>query len=130
MSINLHWMRCTNRHTYSSPGTYTMYMEDPNRNYGVVNIPNSVNVPMYVQTILVINPFLGYNNSPTLLNPPVDVGCVDQIFIHNPGAYDVDGDSLSYRLVNLQNHRWNRYTRDLHSPQPAIPFRSMLLPVI
>lgn len=92
----------TNRHTYSSPGTYTMYMEDPNRNYGVVNIPNSVNVPMYVQSVLVINPFLGYNNSPTLLNPPVDIGCVNQIFIHNPGAYDIDGDSLSYRIVNCK----------------------------
>jgi gliding motility-associated-like protein len=89
----------TNRHTYSSPGTYTIFMEDPNRNYGVVNIPNSVNVPMYVQSQLVINPFLGYNNSPTLLNPPIDIGCVNQVFIHNPGAYDVDGDSLSYRIV-------------------------------
>jgi gliding motility-associated-like protein len=89
----------TNRHTYSSPGTYMMSMEDPNRNYGVVNIPNSVNVPMYVQTMLVINPFLGFNNSPTLLNPPIDVGCVGQVFVHNPGAFDVDGDSLSYRLV-------------------------------
>jgi gliding motility-associated-like protein len=92
----------SNRHTYSSPGTYTMYMEDPNRNYGVVNIPNSVNVPMYVQTVLVINPFLGYNNSPVLLNPPIDVGCVDQVFVHNPGAYDIDGDSISYRLVNCK----------------------------
>jgi gliding motility-associated-like protein len=89
----------TNRHTYSSPGTYVLSMEDPNRNYGVVNIPNSVNVPMYVQTVLVINAFLGYNNSPTLLNPPIDVGCVGQVFIHNPGAYDIDGDSLSYKLV-------------------------------
>lgn len=92
----------TNRHTYSSPGSYMLYMEDPNRNYGVVNIPNSVNVPMYVQTLLVINPFLGYNNSPTLLNPPIDVGCVNQVFIHNPGAYDIDGDSLSYRIVNCK----------------------------
>ena len=49
----------SNRHTYSSPGTYILSMEDPNRNYGVINIPNSVNVPMYVQTVLVINPFLG-----------------------------------------------------------------------
>jgi gliding motility-associated-like protein len=92
----------TNRHTYSSPGTYVMYMEDPNRNLGVINIPNSVNVPMYVQTTLVINPFLGYNNSPVLLNPPIDVGCVNQVFIHNPGAYDPDGDSLSYKLVNCK----------------------------
>lgn len=92
----------TNRHSYSSPGTYMIYMEDPNRNLGVVNIPNSVNVPMYVQTQLVINPFLGYNNSPVLLNPPIDLGCVNQVFIHNPGAYDVDGDSLSYRLVSCK----------------------------
>lgn len=92
----------TNRHTYSSPGTYVLYLEDPNRNYGVVNIPNSVNVPMFVQTELIINPFLGYNNSPVLLNPPVDVGCVNEIFIHNAGAYDIDGDSLSYRLVNCK----------------------------
>lgn len=92
----------TNRHTYSSPGTYLLTMEDPNRNYGVVNIPNSVNVPMFVQTELIINPFLGFNNSPVLLNPPIDVGCVGQIFIHNPGAYDIDGDSLSYRLVKCK----------------------------
>ena len=92
----------TNRHTYSSPGTYILYMEDPNRNLGVVNIPNSVNVPMYVQTQLVINPFLGYNNSPVLLNSPIDLGCVNQIFIHNPGAYDIDGDSLSYKLVSCK----------------------------
>jgi gliding motility-associated-like protein len=92
----------SNRHTYSSPGTYLLSMEDPNRNYGVVNIPNSVNVPMYVQTEIVINPFLGFNNSPTLLNPPVDVGCVGQVFIHNAGAYDIDGDSLSYRLVKCK----------------------------
>jgi gliding motility-associated-like protein len=92
----------SNRHTYSSPGTYLLSMEDPNRNYGVVNIPNSVNVPMYVQTELVINPFLGFNNSPTLLNPPIDVGCVGQVFIHNAGAFDIDGDSLSYRLVECK----------------------------
>lgn len=92
----------TNRHTYSSPSTYILYMEDPNRNYGVLNIPNSVNVPMYVETELVINPFLGYNNSPVLLNPPIDIGCVGQVFIHNPGAYDIDGDSLSYKLVNCK----------------------------
>ena len=89
----------TNRHTYSSPGTYKISLEDPNRNFGVMNIPNSVNVPLYLETVLTINPLLGINNSPVLLNPPIDNGCVDQIYIHNPGAYDVDGDSLSYSLI-------------------------------
>ena len=86
-------------HTYSSSGTYLISMEDPDRNYGVVNVPNSVNVPMYIESELVINPFTGYNNSPQLLNAPVDKGCVGKPFYHNPSAYDPDGDSLSYRLV-------------------------------
>ena len=86
-------------HNYSSSGTYTISMEDANRNFGVINVPNSVMVPMHVETELVINPFLGYNNSVQLLNAPVDKGCVGKLFLHNPAAYDPDGDSLSYRLV-------------------------------
>jgi hypothetical protein len=55
-------------HTFPAAGNYTISVEDPNRNFGVVNIPNSVNVPMYVETELIINPFLGNNNSVQLLN--------------------------------------------------------------
>ncbi len=86
-------------HTFPAPGTYTISVEDPNRNNGVINIPNSVNVPMYVESVLVINPFLGFNNSVQLLNPPIDQGCVGKIFVYNPAAYDPDGDSLSFKLV-------------------------------
>ena len=31
-------------HTYPGPGIYKIVVQDPNRNYGIVNIPNSVNV--------------------------------------------------------------------------------------
>lgn len=86
-------------HTFSSSGTYVVSMEDPDRNYGVVNVPNSVGVPMYIETELVISPYLGFNSSVQLLNAPVDKGCVGKPFYHNPSAYDPDGDSLSYRLV-------------------------------
>ena len=89
-------------HNYSSSGTYTISMEDANRNYGVVNVPNSVAVPMYIETELVINPFLGNNNSVQLLNAPVDKGCVGKLYLHNPSAYDPDGDSLSYKLVTCK----------------------------
>ena len=89
-------------HNFSSSGTYTISMEDANRNYGVVNVPNSVMVPMHIETELVINPFLGYNNSVQLLNAPVDKGCVGKLYLHNPSAYDPDGDSLSYRLVTCK----------------------------
>jgi gliding motility-associated-like protein len=86
-------------HTYPAPAIYTLSFEDANRNGGVVNIPNSINIPFFVSTQLIINPFLGINNSVLLLNPPIDQACPGQIFIHNPGAYDPDGDSISYRLT-------------------------------
>ena len=89
-------------HNYSTSGTYVISMEDANRNYGVVNVPNSVMVPMHIETELVINPFLGYNNSVQLLNAPVDKGCVGELYLHNPSAYDPDGDSLSYKLVTCK----------------------------
>jgi len=86
-------------HTYPGPGTYQIVVEDPNRNEGVKNIPNSVNTVFSIKTILVINPQIGYNNTPVLLNPPVDKAALGYTFIHNPAAFDPDGDSLSYKLA-------------------------------
>jgi gliding motility-associated-like protein len=86
-------------HTYPGPGNYNLHMEDPNRNAGICNIPNSVNISFFLTTNLVINPFLPPNSSPVLLNPPIDEACVGQCFEHNPGAYDVEGDSLYYSLT-------------------------------
>jgi hypothetical protein len=89
-------------HVFPGQGSYTVYLEDPNRNYGVLNIPNSVNVPFFIQTEIVINPFLGPNNSVELLAPPIDNGCVNTLYLHNPGAYDADGDSISYKLTDCR----------------------------
>ncbi len=85
-------------HTYSGGSMFTVSMTDPNRNDGINNIPNSVNVPFYIETIVTISPFLGVNNSPVLYNPPIDNACTCKKFIHNPNAIDPDGDSLSYEL--------------------------------
>ncbi|HHJ09408.1 MAG TPA: T9SS type B sorting domain-containing protein [Bacteroidetes bacterium] len=87
------------RHTYPGPGVYKIVVQDPNRNFGVKNIPNSVNVIFSIQTVLMINPALGQNSTPILLNPPFDKAAIGHIFIHNPTAYDPDGDSLSYSLT-------------------------------
>ncbi len=86
-------------HTYPGAGTYVIMMEDPNRNEGVRNIPNSVNIRFAVKTILQINPNLGANNTPIMLNAPIDKAARGQIFVHNPNAYDPDGDSLSYKIA-------------------------------
>ncbi|MBI3521239.1 MAG: T9SS type A sorting domain-containing protein [Bacteroidetes bacterium] len=90
-------------HTYPGPGSYLISMEDPNRNVGVNNIPNSINQPFYIESFLNIPSFgSGKNNSPILTYPPIDNGCVGHCFYHNPGAYDLDGDSLSYELTTCK----------------------------
>lgn len=89
----------TARHTYPGPGEYEIVVQDPNRNFGVENIPNSVNVIFSIKTTLIINPLIGSNSTPVLLNAPIDRAVRGYPFIHNPGAFDYDGDSLSYSLT-------------------------------
>jgi gliding motility-associated-like protein len=89
----------TAKHTFPGPGIYQILMQDPNRNFGIVNIPNSVNVVFSIKTTMIISPEIGNNNTPVLLNFPIDKAALHHIFIHNPSAYDPDGDSLSYKLT-------------------------------
>lgn len=86
-------------HTYSGPGEYLIQMADPNRNEGIVNIINSVDQVFCVQSLLVINPQTGHNNSVQLLNSPKEQACLNRLWEHNPGAFDPDGDLLIYSLV-------------------------------
>lgn len=86
-------------HTYPANGVYTLSYLEANRNAGILNMNNSVETTFYIETLLIIDPFLGCNNTPVLLIPPVDDACVGAIFFHNPGAYDADGDSISYEIT-------------------------------
>lgn len=87
-------------HTYPGGSQYIISLNDPNRVDGIRNINNgmSVNIPFYVESLLVINS-LGFNQSPVLLLPPIDVGCKGKVFKHNPAAYDPDGDSLAFTII-------------------------------
>ena len=38
--------RYIGQHTFPAPATYTISCEDPNRNGGIINIPNSINTPL------------------------------------------------------------------------------------
>jgi len=88
------------RHTFPGPGSYSVRVEDPNRNGGVDNIDNSVNVPFVIETLLRISPFANQrNNSVVLRNDPVDIACTGATYVYNPGAIDFDGDSVSYALA-------------------------------
>lgn len=103
-------------HTYPANDTYVIHMLDPNRNDGVLNIHNSVNEPFFIQSIIKIGTGLGTNSSPTLLNPPTDFGCVHTPFTHNVSAYDGDGDSLSYKMVDCRGANGRELTTT-YSPE-------------
>ncbi len=109
-------------HTYSGQDRYTISMTDPNRNADILNVnpPGSDNVQFHLQTtVSFFNPlFDGYNSSPILLQPPIDIGCVGQPFIHNPNAFEPDGDSLAYHLtIPLQ---------DVDAPVPNYSFPNQI----
>ncbi|MBX2965908.1 MAG: gliding motility-associated C-terminal domain-containing protein [Cyclobacteriaceae bacterium] len=89
----------TIEHTYSGPGRYTISYIEPNRNGFVLNMDHSITTTFYLETQITIDPFFGCNNTPQLLIPPIDRACTGVAFFHNPGAYDPDGDSLSYEFV-------------------------------
>lgn len=86
-------------HTYAGPGRYVISYLEPNRNGGILNIFNSVETRFYIETIINIDPFVGCNNSPRLLVPPIDKACTGSAWFHNPGAYDPDGDSISFQMT-------------------------------
>ncbi|MBD8487240.1 gliding motility-associated C-terminal domain-containing protein [Echinicola sp. CAU 1574] len=95
-------------HTYQGPGQYTIRFLEYNRNDLTLNMDNSVETPFYIETMITIDPFIGVNNSPVLTIPPVDNGQINTRYIHNPGAYDPDGDSIAYRfddVVPLQDYQ-------------------------
>ena len=92
-------------YTFPGPGFYPIVVEDPNRNMGVANIPNSVNVYFSVTTVLRIDRSLGGVTAPIIERYPIDKAAVGQLFVHNPGAYHAGGDVLTYELVPCSRER-------------------------
>jgi len=91
----------SNYHTYPGPlPFYIISVPDPNRISNIININRgaSVNIQFYIEdTLRIFNPiFVGLNSSPVLLYPPIDFACVSDTFLHNPTAFDPDGDSLVF----------------------------------
>lgn len=86
-------------HQYAGPGTYIISIEEPGRNSGILNIPNSVNRYFSLKSVLQISQNLGENNSPVFETPSFAQVLIDSTFTYNCMASETDGDSLSYKLV-------------------------------
>ena len=111
-------------HTYPGRGTYTIFFTDPNRIGNILNInfPNSIDIPFSLtSTFTLLDPqFQGLNNSVRLLQPPIDFACVGRRFVHNPNAFDADGDSLAYEFAIP--------AQSPNSPVPLYLFPDKILP--
>lgn len=97
-------------HTYNAPGAYLIYFTGDNRNSNVVNMTNSNQQNFYIESLVTVDPLLGINSSPILLHLPLDQGIVGQPYLHNPAAFDADGDSITYKLIPSRQWINNRPT--------------------
>ncbi len=89
----------TYTHTFSSPGSYTLSYEVDGRNLGIVNVGVASNTSFYIESQIIIDPFLGINQQPLLTFDPIDNAVTGKTFFHNLGVYDPDGDSISYQVI-------------------------------
>ncbi|MCX7728125.1 MAG: gliding motility-associated C-terminal domain-containing protein [Bacteroidia bacterium] len=111
-------------HSYGAPGLYLVRMYDPMRNNGVLNIPNSGNQVFYIETLLNISDVFNQsyiNNSPQFKIVPRDFACIGKCWIFNAGAYDPDGDSLSYELTECRGIDYNTGQIGVAIPGYAYP---------
>ena len=102
---NINMNEYVTTHTYPGPGNYIICFNQPNRNAGINNIPNSVNQVFSLESFLVIPLFgSGKNTSSVFGNLPLDYGCItNSCYYYNPAATDSDGDSLSYEVFACLN---------------------------
>lgn len=89
-------------HQYKLLGNYYIGYTEFNRVDGVLNMNNSVNTPLYIESMISIQPFLGVNDSPILTIPPIDNANSGELYTYNTGAYDPNGDSLSFEIIPTQ----------------------------
>ena len=89
--------------TFSATGTaYTVSFTEQNRNGGIANINNgsSDQIPFHIAMEIFPSVSDPTNSAPILKVPPIDEAAVNRVYSHNPGAYDPDGDSLSFKLIS------------------------------
>lgn len=91
-------------YTYSGASNYLVSYREDFRNADIQNMSGSVSTTFYVETLVVIDPLI-INSTPFFTVPPIDQGVVGAVFEHNPGAFDPDGDSLSYYFTTPKQNK-------------------------
>ncbi len=89
----------TTDYTYVGNGFYPISYNNSSSYRAVINMPDPFNTPMYVESILKIDTLIGINNSPDFMALLVDSATINETFSYNQGVTDIDGDSLTYKLI-------------------------------
>jgi len=111
----------TVEYTYAGPGIFQVRFFDDNRFANIINMSNSVSTSFYVYSTIRNIPGLS-SDSPVLLNDPIDIACVGELFTHSPGGFDINGDSLAYTLIPSMQYRPNG-TPNVPFPVPVTNFQ-------
>jgi CHU_C Type IX secretion signal domain len=98
-SSDIGFVKYTVEHVFPGPGSYKITYKESFRNKGILNMSNSGGTDFFLETLIIIDPFIGCDYSPVLSVPPIDKGCTGKAWYHNPGASDPDGDLLTYEFV-------------------------------
>lgn len=99
LSLGVKENKYVSQHTYSSLDYYVLTMEDPNRNGGVINVPNSVNVRFAIQNELRISNSNDFNNSAKPTATLISDAQVGIPVLMNLAFYDPDADFLTFELT-------------------------------
>lgn len=87
-------------YTFPTDGTHRVSWVGVNRNNDILNMaPPSDQRSFFIETVININALRGFNSTPVLTVAPIDIAAVGRRYVHNPGAYDADGDSLAFKLI-------------------------------
>jgi hypothetical protein len=86
-------------YTYASHGAYTISYAEINRNADIVNIMESVSIPFYLQTEIIIDPFLGCFSSPRMTAPAIFTAVEGVPVSLSYGVNNPDGIVYDYALI-------------------------------
>jgi hypothetical protein len=100
VSVNIY----TKNHTYSSPGTFLIFLIDPNREGNINNIPNSINTQFAIDAELVISSNSCQANLPFINAQPIFTAVFGKDFVLSTSAFVLDKDSLTYTIIPCQGN--------------------------
>lgn len=99
LSNNITLWKYSYQYAFGGNGMYQFYYPDSFRISSISNIQNSESEIILPLLTLILNPYIGSNSSPSFLKNQTEIYRSGNIIIHEPMAFDAEGDSLVFSLA-------------------------------